>query len=407
MLKLDKKIFGDLAKKYGTPLYIYDKQKIESNYLRLIDSFQTYYQNTKIHFSVKSNSNLNILKLFHSLGAGADCSSPMEVLLAERAGIPTNNIVYTGNYESFDDLAQIYKKNLRLNLDDRTSMERLIEVGKRQQIAFRINPGIGRGGFEGIVTAGSDAKFGIPYEKAIDAYRAARDAGFKKFGIHMMTGSNNLEPYYFAEIVARLMNIAGEIFGELGVKPEYIDIGGGFGVPYNNDEEELNIELTAKSVCDIFKERCAKYKLGKPDLILEPGRYLIANSGYILSRVTGIKKSYKKFIGLDAGMNTLIRPALYGAKHRIEALVNSSITEFVNVCGQICENSDIQASHIELPVLEVGDLVLIHDAGAYGYVMSSNYNNRFRPAELLIDHENVELIRRRETAEDLLRLYEF
>lgn len=394
-----------LAQEYGTPLYVYDKRQIIQNYNRLCHTFEKYYDKTKIHFSVKANSNIHILNLFNSLGSGADCSSPIELLLARKAGFQSNNILYTGNYESPDDLQMALDAGATINLDDTNSLRRLIQLRVPERISFRINPGIGRGGFEGIITGGTDAKFGVPYEKAYEAYKLAIDAGIKRFGIHMMTGSNNLEPYFFAEIVDKLMTIAGNIFGHLGIKPEFVDIGGGLGVPYLDDEQELDIDLTAKLVAQEFTEKCEKYNFGSPELFLEPGRYLIANAGYLIAKVTGIKESYKKFVGIDAGMNTLIRPALYGAKHRILVYDKSNNTATVNICGQICENSDIFAIMLPFPAVEEGDLVVIKDAGAYGYVMSSNYNNRPRPAEVMVDGEDVKLIRHRETIDDLLRLY--
>lgn len=395
-----------MADAYGTPLYIYDKKKIESNYTNLRDTFRKYYENADIHYSVKANSNIHILKLFNQAGSGADCSSPFELLLAEKAGFDHKRLLYTGNYESIRDFDIIKGRDIKINLDDINSFRRLISVFKPERISFRINPGIGRGGFEGIVTAGSDAKFGVPYEQAYDAYKLAKESGVKRFGIHMMTGSNNLEPYYFAEIVDKLLTIIGKQLQKLDIVPEYIDIGGGLGIPYEDYEEELDIEKAAALVAETFSERCEKFGFEEPKLILEPGRYLVANSGYLVTKVTGIKKSYKTFIGLDAGMNTLLRPALYGAQHRAYVYGKEDDKEFVNLCGQICENSDIFAKHYLLPKAERGDYVIFRDAGAYGYVMASNYNNRPRPAEIMVDGDKHSQIRRRETFDDFLRLYE-
>jgi diaminopimelate decarboxylase len=400
MKTIDSVDIQEMANEFGTPTYIYDRTQIEKNYHLLNDTFTKYYQNTHIHYAVKANTNPHILSIFKDLGAGADCSSPIELFLSKRSGI--NDILYTGNYESPSDLASALEIADHINLDDISSLDRLLSVGTPEIISFRINPGIGRGGFEGIVTGGTDAKFGIPYEKTLEAYKKAKDAGVKRFGIHMMTGSNNLEPYHFSEVVEKLMNIAGSVFNELGIIPEYIDIGGGFGIPYYDEESDLNLDLTAKLVADVFSEKCEKYGFGEPKLILEPGRFLVGNAGYLLTKVTAIKESYKKFIGLDAGMNTLLRPALYGAFHRIETYSESNETEHVNVCGQICENSDIFAKNIELPKVSEGELVVFKDAGAYGYVMSSNYNNRLRPAEVLIENRKAKLIRKRETLEDTL-----
>jgi len=395
----------ELAERYGTPLYVYDKSQFIENYRKLVAAFKRHYEKTEIHYAIKANSNLHVLKIFKDEGAKVDCSSPVELLLAEKAGFARKDLMYTGNYESVDDLRVALKMNATINLDDINSFQRLISIEKPERISFRINPGIGRGGFEGVVTGGTDAKFGVPYEKAFEAYKMAKDAGVKRFGIHMMTGSNNLEPYYFAEIVDKLLTIAGRVFRELEITPEYVDIGGGFGVPYEDDEEELNIELTAQLVAEEFREKCKKYNLGEPALKLEPGRFLTANAGYLISEVTGLKESYKKFVGLNAGMNTLLRPTLYGAHHREYVYGKRDSKGFVNLCGQICENSDIFAKHIYFPEVTEGDIVIQRDTGAYGYVMASNYNNRPRPAEVLVDGEKSEVIRRRETFEDMLALY--
>lgn len=396
----------NLTEVYGSPLYVYDAEQFRTNYSKLKSALDNYYPKNSIHFSVKANSNIKILELFKNLGSGADCSSPNELKLVKIAGFSDDNILYTGNYESFEDLEYVSKFDLKLNLDDLNSFKRLLKFKVPERISFRINPGIGRGGFEGITTAGSDAKFGIPYEKAFEAYKFAKDAGVKRFGIHMMTGSNNLEPYYFAEVVDKLMMISGEIFPKLNIVPEYFDIGGGQGVPYYDDEKELNVDLMASLIAQVIKEKSQKYGFGEPMLILEPGRYLAANAGYLISKVTGIKEGYKKFIGLDAGMGTLIRPSMYGAYHRPVAYNgNNSELENVNICGQICENSDIFAKNQLLPKADVGDIITFRDAGAYGYTMSSVYNNRTRPAEVLLEKSETILIRKRETFEDMMSLY--
>ncbi len=394
-----------IAEEFGTPAYVYDKSIIIENYNKLYAAFRKYYPNTKIHYSAKANTNLHILRIIKEQGGGVDCSSPVEFFLAQKAGFDNHRILYTGNYESYEDLRPVAFENLKLNLDDIESFKRLAEINIPELISFRINPGMGRGGHEGITTGGTEAKFGIPYEKAFDAYKLAKDSGVKRFGIHMMTGSNNLEPYFFAEIVDKLLIIAAELFGKLGEVPEYFDIGGGMGVPYSDEEQEMNIDLMAKLVSEVFTERCEKYGFGSPKLILEPGRFLVANAGYLIAKVTGIKRSYKTFAGLDAGMNTLIRPALYGAEHRVSIYNKPQGNNTINLCGQICENSDIFSKNTDMPELETGDLAVFRDAGAYCYAMASNYNNRMRPPEVLIDEGKAKLIRRRETIDDVLALY--
>lgn len=405
MNKLDKALIEEIANKYGTPTYVYNLDSISKNYMSMKNAFTKYYPKTKIHYSVKSNSNLHVLKFIASLGAGADCASPFELMISEKAGFNHKDTLYTGNYESLDDLLLATQKAKYINLDDVSSLDKLLGFHKPEIISFRINPGIGKGGFEGIVTGGADAKFGIPYEKTEFIYKKAIESGINRFGVHIMAGSNNLEPYYFAEIVDKLMNIIGPIFRDLSIKPEYIDIGGGFGIPYSDDEQSLDIDLTAKLICAEFTEKLNKYGLGEPELFLEPGRYLTAQSGVLISKVVGIKKSYRNFVGLDCGMNSLLRPALYGAEHRIEFLSDSTQTIKANICGQICENSDIFLKNVIIPEPKLNDLALIHDTGAYGYAMASNYNGRSRPSEVILDKSNHYLSRKRDEFDNLLVNY--
>ncbi|MFO7735964.1 MAG: diaminopimelate decarboxylase [bacterium] len=392
----------EIAKTYGTPVYIYDADRMRENYSRIADAFKSLYPNTGVFYAVKANSNPGIISIFNELGAGMDCSSPLELALAQKAGVFSEKLMYTGNYESVSDLSAAVKAGAAINLDDRTSLERLKKAGVPDRISFRINPGIGRGGFEGIITGGTDAKFGIPYEEAGEAYKSAQKMGISRFGIHMMTGSNNLEPLYFAQIVEKLMIIAADIFSDLGSLPEYIDIGGGFGVPYEDNEPPLDIKQTAQRVVDTFLEKCQRYGFGEPELRLEPGRYLAADAGVLATTVTGKKKSYRDFIGVDAGMNTLLRPALYDAHHRIVTCSpRKGDVRKVSVCGRICENSDIFMRNAFLPPVEEGDLLYFRDAGAYGFAMASSYNGRLRPAEVLVDGDSVKLIRKPETSEDI------
>ena len=336
-----------------------------------------------------------------------DCSSPGELEHALRVGVPGEKILYTGNYESQEDLTKVLESGARFNLDDLNSFKRMIEISKPERVSFRINPGMGKGSHEAVVTGGTDAKFGIPYEKAIEAYQFAKKCGVQKFGIHMMTGSNNLEPFFFAEAVEKLLTIGGGIFKAIGAMPDYVDIGGGFGIPYHQEDVPLDVELMARLICEKFKEGIVKHELGRHELLVEPGRYLVGNAGVLLAKVTGLKDSYRQFIGIDAGMNTLMRPSLYDAVHRVDVpYIDSEKKRLVSLCGQVCENADILAHNIYLPEnLAEGDLVLLRDVGAYGFAMSSVYNGRPRPAEVLIDQAEARLIRRREKIEDLFNFY--
>ncbi len=400
MITLD--LLKKIAEKHSTPCYIYDAEKIRENCRKITKAFTKYYPKTEIHYAVKANNNPAVLKIIQQEGLSADCSSPFELLAADRSGFEKSKIMYTGNYENSEDFAFATEYADTINLDDITSFVRLLNFQKPDIVSFRINPGIGRGGFEGVVTGGVDAKFGIPYEKALEAYQSGYNAGIRRFGIHMMTGSNNLEPLFFAEITDKLMHIAGSIFNKLRIVPEYVDIGGGFGIPYSDEEPEIDIEKTAELVSARFKEGCIRYNFGIPVLKLEPGRYITGNSGILLTKVTGLKKSYRNYAGVDAGMNSLLRPALYGAVHRAEAPFNTGKAEKINLCGRICENSDIFSRDVMLPELNEGDLLVFKDCGAYGYTMSSNYNGRPRPAEIVVDKESITFVRKKETAQEML-----
>lgn len=392
----------EIVERFGTPIYVYDESSIVSNYQKLSAAFARYFERFSIHYSIKANSNIRILQILNRLGAGVDTSSPFELRLALYAGFDRAKIIYTGNYESIEDLTEIAQHNIRINLDDISSFSKLIKICKPDIVSFRVNPGIGKGGFEGITTGGADAKFGVPYELLAEAYKMARTQGICRFGVHIMTGSNILEPYYFAEVLEKLFRIIGRIFSELEIKPEYIDIGGGLGIPYTEEEKELDLDFTARLVSEVFFENIRKYGFGVPELILEPGRYLVGNAGYLIAKVTGVKNGYKKFVGIDAGMNCLIRPALYGATHRISVYGKSNHYQLVNICGQICENSDIIAKNLPAPEIQEGDILIIRDVGAYGFSMSSNYNGRPRPAEVLVNKEGLFLIRRKERYEDFI-----
>ncbi len=396
----------DLAQKYGTPLYVYSENQLRKNCQKLVGSASKYFDGYRVQFAVKANNNPHLLEIIKSESLGADCSSPLELRLAHRMGFDFNKSTYTGNYESKEDLRRAVESGIVLNLDDYNRLDDVLQFGVPKVLSFRINPGIGKGGFEQIITGGTDAKFGISYEETRNAYQKAIDAGVKRFGIHMMTGSNILEPFYFAEITQKLFSIISENLCDLGIELEFINIGGGFGIPYTEDEEELDLDHAFKLVGEIFEYHKKKLNIGNPDLVVEPGRFVIANAGVVLSEVTHVKRSYKNYVGLDAGMTTLIRPAMYKAFHKVHlnGKREGEAEDFL-ICGQICENSDIHPAFRKFQSPQAGDIAVIQDAGAYGYTMSSNYNNRVRTAEVLIDKNAKDhLIRHKEREEQLFEL---
>lgn len=395
----------ELAKEFGTPLYVYSKNRIRENYKRLLNAFQKRRKNYKLFYAIKANNSISILKILKEVGAGVDASGPAEIMLAQKAGFKADKILYTGNYQSDEELKFAFESKVMINLDDISLLPRLLKFGTPEFLSFRINPGIGKGKFKQLIFAGPDAKFGVPENKVIEAYKLAKEAGIKRFGIHMMTGSCILDPEYFELITKKMLEIVENVINEIGIKFEFIDLGGSLGVPYSEEEKELDIEEVAEKVVNVFKEKEEKLGLKDCFLVNEPGRYLLGDAGILLARVDAIKESEKKYIGTDAGMNTLLRPAFYGAYHRI-LLANDlerKGKENVDVTGKICENSDRLAKDRVLPIIKTGDLLAVMTTGAYGFGMSSQYNTRPKAAEVLVSDGKARLIRKRETFDDITR----
>lgn len=395
----------ELADAYDTPLYVYDENRIRENFRNLYNAFASHYKKFKLYYAMKANNNLALLKILKSERAGIDVSGPAEIYLAEKVGFSRDKMLYSGVYHTDEELKYALNKNIPINLEDVSQIHRLFKFGKPKFLSFRINPGIGKGNFEGNVFAGKDAKFGIIEGDVMKAYQKAKEYGVKSFGIHMMTGSCILNEDYFVEITEKLMDIAGAVSKKLNITFDFVDIGGGFGIPYAAEEKELDINSVGRKVCQKFKEKIEQYHLNQPYLVAEPGRYLICDAGILLTQVHSIKNGYKKFVGVDAGMNTLIRPMLYNAYHEILLAnkMNAKPWEKVNIVGPICENTDQFAKDRIMPKIKEGDLLAILNVGAYGFGMGSQYNNRPRAAEVLVNNGRHELIRKRENFDDLVR----
>lgn len=395
-----------LAEEYGTPLYVYSRNRIRTNYKRLVQAYRSNYPKFQAYYAVKANNNPSIVRILADEGAGIDASCIQEILIAHHAGVSSDRILYSGIYNDDKDLQYAKDNNVKLNLEDPSQLKRLSAIGMPKFLCFRINPGVGGSGTEGLVFAGLDAKFGIIERDVESVYAKAKELGVEKFGIHMMTGSNILKPCYFEEVLERLLDIAGPISQKLGISFDFIDIGGSLGIPYLPEEQELDIHDVAKRVIAKLRKKLDQYCLGEPTLIHEPGRYLVCDAGILIAKVTSIKNGYKKFVGLNAGMHTLLRPALYGAYHHILYAndLNAICDEPFNIVGQICENSDIFAKERLLPSkIDVDDLLVFLNTGAYGFCMSSQYNSQPRAAEVLVSDGQATLIRERESFEDIIR----
>ena len=395
-----------LAEKYGTPTYVYNEQRIRENFRRAYDAFTSYYPDFKFFYAVKACNNPAIVNILRQEGAGIDAASVNEILLAKSVGLGGEDVMFSGNFLSDEDIEQGLDSGVIFNLDDISILPRVLKYKVPEILSFRINPGYGKSNVGDYVTnAGPTAKFGLHPNMVTEAYRQAKDAGVKRFGVHMMPGSCLLDPEYFAFVTNLLMEIVGKAASKLKIDFEFIDIGGGLGIPYSDDEPELNIEKTAKMIAETFKKSIAKYGIKAPRLMMEPARYFTGDAGVVLGKVHSIKNSYSKIIGTDIGMNILARPAFYGAYHHV--IFNGregDPTEKSGLCGQLCENTDYWVKERDFPkTVQEGDIVVATDAGAYGYGMSYQYNGRLRPAEVLVNGDESYLIRERETFDDMLK----
>lgn len=395
-----------LAEEFDTPLYVMSEAKIRMQYKRLREALSRHIDRFRILYSAKANSNLAILRILHEEGASIDAVSPGEVYLALKAGYSPTDILYTGTSVRDDELRYLLDKGVIVNVDSISQLRRLLRYGAPEILSIRVNPMVGAGHHEHVVTAGEASKFGVSEEEAVRAYVEAAEGGVERFGIHMHIGSGIMSVEPLLKASERLLRVAGEAHEKTGVAFDFIDLGGGLGIPYKPDEEELDLDELLKRLLGLVGDKVEEYSLGDPEVWMEPGRYLVAEAGILLTRVNTLKSTpLKRYAGVDAGFNTLIRPTLYGSYHHVLAAsrLDEALEERYDIVGPICESGDILARDRPLPKLMEGDLLAVLCAGAYGYSMSSQYNSRPRPPEVLVNRGDYELIRVRETLEDLSR----
>lgn len=376
----------DLARRYGTPTIVYSKQKILSNYSRIRESFSRFTDNFSIKYAIKANSNSTLLSILQGAGSGADASSYHEVMAAINSGFNVDKISYTANNASPEELRLVANMGVKINFDSLGQFKRLSD-NIPENVSFRIKSEYGRGEFKGTTTSGHGAKFGEIPEYAVMGYRKAKELGCRHFGVHIMTGSNVTDPDHFARVTNEISKIAINIAGQANIDFEYLDIGGGFGIPYHPDQMELDMERTAELIYQEISDRFTAAGLQIPEIVMEPGRYIVGDAGVLLGRVYDIKRHEMNYVGTDIGMNILIRPALYGAYHHI-VLANKMEKDADFTCeitGQICENTDRIGRNISIPDPDFDDIVAVFNAGAYVSSMASNYNGRGKPLELLLD----------------------
>ncbi len=385
------------ASEFGSPLYIYDANKIKYQYNRLVKSFKSV-KNLQLNYAVKALSNISILKYLIDLGSGIDAVSIQEVHLALKGGINPEKIIYTPNGVSMDEIKFASELGVKINIDNLSVLEDFGNSHPEIPICIRINPHIMAGGNSNISVGHIDSKFGISIHQIPHLKRIVENTKIRINGVHMHTGSDILDIDVFLRAAEILFETANH-FKDL----DFIDFGSGFKVPYYPGDSETNIEELGKKLSKRFNLFCKSY--GKNlTLIFEPGKFLVSEAGKFICKVNSIKQTTSTvFAQVDSGFNHFLRPMMYGANHHIENISNPDDTErYYSIVGYICE-TDTFASNRKISTISIGDLLCFNNAGAYCHTMSSNYNSRYRPAEVLYINNQLKLIRKRENFDDLIR----
>jgi diaminopimelate decarboxylase len=393
-------VASEIAERFGTPVYVMDEEAVRENFRRIKRAFSERMP-TRIHYACKANTNLALLRILEQEGACIDAVSIGEVDTCLRAGFSPQRIMYTGVSVSNRELEGLVAREVMVNIDSLSEMRRLAALSTDFPVSIRVNPAVGAGHDQKVVTGAKGTKFGIPKDQIIDAYRDSQELGLRPVGMHAHIGSGSNEVKPFIEVTEVLLNLVNEIEDKLGIGLEFLDIGGGIGIPYRPEETAMDVESLAEQITTLVKERSSV-----PTLAIEPGRYIVADTTVLLTRVHDVKDTGERlFLGVDAGFNTLIRPSFYGSFHHVAVANKFRMPgeKTYDIVGPICETGDYLAKERLLPIVEEGDLLAVYDAGAYGFVMSSQYNSRPRCREVLVKEGSMNLIREAESMEDLLR----
>ena len=408
-LPFSKEQIERIIEKYPTPFHIYDEKGMVE-YARYFNQCFDWNEGFKEFYAIKAAPNPYLMKILRNEGFGIDCSSMAELLLAEKVGMRGEEIMFTSN----DTPAEEFKKAIELgaiiNLDDISHIDFLNETaGLPDLVSFRYNPGALKGG-NIIIGNPEDSKYGFTREQLFEGYKKLKSLGVKRFGLHTMVASNELDPDYFIETAEIIFDLIVDLHKELGIRFEFANLGGGIGIPYRNEHRPVNMKKVSKGIKERYESMIVANGLAPLRIYFESGRAITGPFGFLVSKVLHLKETYKKYVGLDASMANLMRPALYGAYHHITVLgkEDQPHTNLYDVTGSLCENNDKFAINRLLPEIKRGDIVVIHDAGAHGHSMGFNYNGKTRSAELLL-RENGEVvqIRRRETIDDYFATLDF
>ncbi len=398
-----------IIQEYPTPFHIYDEKSIRENARKFKAAFGKL-EGFKEYFAVKALPNPFILKILKSEGFGTDCSSLPELLLAEKVGIVGENIMFSSNDTPAGEYVKAKELGAIINLDDISHIEFLEQnAGMPDLICFRYNPGATRTG-NALIGKPEEAKYGFTKQQLFDGYALCRKKGVQRFGLHTMVASNELNHQYFIETARMLFDLVVEISKTVGIRFEFVNLGGGIGIPYRLDQEAVPYEKIVEGVQQAYAETIEKNGLSPLKIFLECGRVITGPYGYLITKVLHLKHIYKDYVGTDACMANLMRPALYGAYHHITVLGKETqpATMKYDVTGSLCENNDKFAIDRMLPEVRIGDILAIHDTGAHGFAMGFNYNGKLRSAELLLrEDRTVTQIRRAETVDDYFRTLDF
>lgn len=384
-----------LLSEYGSPLYVYDESGIKATVRELHKAFEGV-RGYKNYFAVKATPTPGILKLLAETGMGFDCSSRAELLMAKRLGVPGGDIFFTSNNTTKEDFELAVELGAIVNIDDLTQIPVFLEVlngGGYEHAAVRFNPGDAQTG-NFIIGEPKEAKYGMRLDQLHEAYDQLARAGIRRFGLHTMVASNERDADYFAITAKLLAEAIKDIEYSTGVKVSFLNLGGGFGIPYRPQDDPLNL---AQVVSGIKRELDGF----DGDIYTENGRFVTGPNGYLLTRVRYVMEKYKTYIGVDASMHNLMRPGMYGAYHHISVLGRKGDAGVYDVVGSLCENNDKFAIDRSLPGVRQGDILVIHDAGAHGHAMGFNYNGLLRSAEVMLNEDgSCKLMRRAEAIED-------
>ncbi|HDR72514.1 MAG TPA: diaminopimelate decarboxylase [Methanoculleus sp.] len=401
-----------LAAEFGTPLYVTDEGRIQENFRRVRAALARYSSAFRILYAAKANGNLSVLQTLAREGAGADVFSAGEVQLALLAGMRPEYLLFNGSSKSRADLALAVERGIRVSVDSFDELRQLDAVagdaGREVEISFRVNPALEVPTHPKIATGLATTKFGIPAGQILDAYREALSCAYvRPVGLHCHIGSQILDVEPFARAAEVMVRVAGAVT-DIGVDLSFLDIGGGLGIPYRRDADSApGFEEYADAVMPVVLEGLAELGIS-PELWVEPGRSLVADSTVLLTGVNSVKSAHKRFVNVDAGFNLLLRPAMYDSYHEVVVAnrADAPPVQEYTIAGPICETGDILATDRMLPAVEEGDVIAMLDAGAYGFSMSSQYNSRPRCPEVMVSGERKALMRRGETVDDLLATME-